>query len=734
MHRFARLGTALVAIGGAMLFPLFCAAAENAEAWRMVPRIRGEVDVEYHSWVDEESSDGVRTTVDSLETGGVRFVLVLERTPEPALPPGVPPEMAAAMRAMMPAPEPNSLLSWRAESAVITGTYRLKSAVTNYGSTTGQADFTGEPAYLKDFIFELTPATGVWQILSPGILRERYQQTYVHTGDDPHTSYGTHNAVVSEVFNGTVTGKPGTISTVQRDSGQIDQKPTRGFTKVAQLRLWPEVEDVEVEVTIKDYEKWRPKGSIANPTTAGNHLVARATLVPKEGEEAKALPKVKNFSFELVGTSREPGICLNWPLNAKDTDFDLRLAAAPGFAPQLSEKDQKNEITQTLTDPKGQPYAESQIDSFDFGGRAFLRVVCQLADGREIVGLIKEGDRRDYARLPKRDDSDWIAESWREQMKIGKLSAQSDDDNEPVGDGTKGDGLTLYEEYRGWVENGVHIEGDPLTKDFFVQMEKAGVALLGIGKFQRITGLNVHYQFKDAEFPASRIMNANRDSGPHVTDQHGVIVQVMKNQPGVSRAAGGPGNPKMITSVDLMSDIADYGANYTASTVAHELGHSVNLWHHGDDDSKVVWAVVNGKLYEGGRNNSVREILVRNEEGDDCTDVIIEEALAIQALPAPGNRLKYQMGVDQGQHSGDDNCVMRYDDAQTFIYRTLTQYRFINFNEPVGKELCTSAEGTGVNDKDRTTMQSRYGPAQASRGDCLHQILVNDAGNAPRRH
>ena len=112
-------------------------------------------------------------------------------------------------------------------------------------------------------------------------------------------------------------------------------------------------------------------------------MVARATLKSKTGK-LKELPTVKRFKFELLDTSREPGICLNWPLDAKDTDFDLRLAAAPGFAAQLSEKDQKNDVAKTLKDPKGQPYAESQIDSFDFGGRAILGVVCELEDGREI--------------------------------------------------------------------------------------------------------------------------------------------------------------------------------------------------------------------------------------------------------------------------------------------------------------------------------------------------------------
>jgi hypothetical protein len=78
----------------------------------------------------------------------------------------------------------NAQMIWRAESATVTGTYRLQSTAVPYGSTTGEANFSGEVPSLKDFHFTLTPATGVWQILSPGKVREKYVITRVHTGDD----------------------------------------------------------------------------------------------------------------------------------------------------------------------------------------------------------------------------------------------------------------------------------------------------------------------------------------------------------------------------------------------------------------------------------------------------------------------------------------------------------------------------------------------------------------------
>ncbi|HEX2854748.1 MAG TPA: hypothetical protein VHO24_16065 [Opitutaceae bacterium] len=595
------------ALGSALLFPVFSVAAENAEAWRAVTRVRGEVKIEYHSWVDEQSSDGVRTTADTRETAQVRFLLELDRVPPMALPPGLTPEMAAAMRALMPAPEPNTHLSWRGESATITGSFRHQSATTNYGSVTGEADFTGEPAYLKDFLFELTPATGVWQILSPGILRERYQITYVSTGPDGHTSYGTHNGAQDHLFNGKVTGRPAAISVGARSEGQIDNKPTRGFTKVAQLRLWPEMADVEVEITLDGYDKWRPEGSIGKPTAPANHIIARATVVPKGAARLENLPAVKKMRFELGNTSNEPGVCLNWPLNAKDEDYDLRLAERPLFPGQLSDKDQASEVTGMLTDEKGRPYAESQIDSYDFGGRTSLRVICSLADGREIVGVMKDGGAgQDSVRLPKMNAGDWIADAWRKEKNVGKLPALHDE--EKVEDQEhNGDGFTLYEEYRGWVEQGKHIEGDPEKKDFFVRNTIGADAKGGIALFERVSKLKVHSRLRASELSREkRLMNGNRRDAPQRVKQHGVFLEKTQGQGSFGGGTAGmskkdadyafrPGKVWQVrveypTSRDgLFSKTRSASYNLSEGEaavaydrgVAHELLHSVGCDHHG---------------------------------------------------------------------------------------------------------------------------------------------------------
>lgn len=76
---------------------------------------------------------------------------------------------------------------------------------------------------------------------------------------------------------------------------------------------------------------------------------------------------------------------------------------------------------------------------------------------------------------------------------------------------------------------------------------------------------------------------------------------------------------------------------------------------------------------------------------------------------------------------------MRYHLAKSYIGRGQPGVRIAEYKEPIGGTcLCSAAAGTGVNAPDHFP-QSRYGAAAAGRGNCLHQIHVNDAVEAPGR-
>jgi hypothetical protein len=84
------------------------------------------------------------------------------------------------------------------------------------------------------------------------------------------------------------------------------------------------------------------------------------------------------------------------------------------------------------------------------------------------------------------------------------------------------------------------------------------------------------------------------------------------------------------------------------------------------------------------------------------------------------------MGQNWGQHSGNEDCVMRYDCSEAFTSGGDRQYCLIwEGQEPVGQGLCTSPDGTGVNEIGRKPI-SRYSESSNGRGACADKICVND--------
>lgn len=358
---------------------------------------------------------------------------------------------------------------------------------------------------------------------------------------------------------------------------------------------------VELVITIPGYDEWRPEGNIKEVTKPGNKLVARATVVSSAGA-GTFVPKVKNIRFELIDTSREPGVCMNWPLEAQDKDYDLRLVALRGGT--LSRLDQKLEVKDPPRNEAGQPYAETQIDSYDFGGRASLQAVCLLNDGREIKGVMK--DVGEMPKLPKMKQPGWIADSWKKAHHVEKLA--DDDDNEKIeGQKDNGDGFTLYEEYRGWVEKGRHVEGDPKGKDLFVLNLIEADAKGGVALFARLSKLRVHSRLRDAVEMAQteRLMNGNHRDAPHRVDQHGVVISHEAGgaggynvgmEGGDNSKAGRPRSVKFVY-VETRHPNGAFAAKSSAENnlnerdtqlaydraVAHELLHAVGVDHHGED-------------------------------------------------------------------------------------------------------------------------------------------------------
>ena len=86
------------------------------------------------------------------------------------------------------------------------------------------------------------------------------------------------------------------------------------------------------------------------------------------------------------------------------------------------------------------------------------------------------------------------------------------------------------------------------------------------------------------------------------------------------------------------------------------------------------------------------------------------------------------VGVSQGEHSGDQDCVMRYYFAKFYEMKGRKDdlYLVTPGTERIGIDICHAGTGTGINAPGHQP-QSRYGNAAAGEGDCFNQICPNDA-------
>ena len=266
-------------------------------------------------------------------------------------------------------------------------------------------------------------------------------------------------------------------------------------------------------------------------------------------------------------------------------------------------------------------------------------------------------------------DIGWIIETANSRIVDDKLKIEGDFDNDPVGDGWWGDGLSVYEEYRGFMVSKPkeeHRRTNPNKKDLFVDNKDD----LPIEEFVRITGLAVHQisenqygGINEVEFKALKnIVNNHRfinfNSGiAHVTAQKGLYLrnETIPNEVVGEELLGitpseqdlkqkkvypAPPNWNLAVRVDKAKISRLYNGpafdKKLAQIVAHELCHSVNVAHHGEK------------------------------------------------------------GQDPGLFSGDKNCIMRYE----------------GLKEVPGTALCTLEVG-----------------AHKGRGSCAFQIRISGRKN-----
>ena len=513
--------------------------------------------------------------------------------------------------------------------------------------------------------------------------------TYVQMQGLPTLDFSSEHPAVTEPAR-LESCNPGTISIHIRATG-------------------PKEEVEAILIPPDDYDGWTPQGG-DDEDTAGNGMLVKVKLQKKDRPGEKPRAKAKSFKFELTGVSKEPGVCLNWPSKAKtkpDPDFDLKIDQHGNPSLQVASDGQ------SATGGSDLQESSVTISSYDWGGWGSLKVTAELDNNQTVVAHLQNQPDIEELKIPKDDNDNHIADEWEQQFK--DKTAESDEDKLEYQELAQGDGLSLYEEYRGFrVQGGAHIRTDPDVPDVFVYDQDD----IGTGNLPS-SGLAVHSVDRNEIFmeidpdPSVKnwwIINFNSHNA-NLGKQHAIWLQ--DADPGIGNAGidvGGPGPPKTSLVVKVGMDPmkrAGFPIAYMLNTISHELAHAANVWHHGDNDYSVrqIW-----KLAPDGTWAEVP-----TPKGCKPTDNC------------------YGVAAQGGQESGVQNCIMRYEQNDLYEWNK-GPYRWTKGNgfqrgdfygnaQPSGTLYCRAVNGTGVNGRG-------YIPApmagDATNGNCEAQFCTND--------
>jgi hypothetical protein len=438
-----------------------------------------------------------------------------------------------------------------------------------------------------------------------------------------------------------------------------------------------------------------------------NNLEFTDSLMYKDGSWKPSLAHMCRIHFfELLNVSQEPGKSLNSPARKNsDQCRDLQLkneSRHEAFDDSILNKSQckmEKLFVQARTQSPKKVY-KLTVYSLDYGSYGFLRTFANIhkkgdagakgekpyyipipvldKDVKHPLGRKKKTIYEDNrVTIPYDVDENHICDNgW---MAFGgvhvddPIENDSDEDRRPIGDKFLGDGLTNYEEYRGFhVINPTvtHIRTNPEVKDIFIRNENN----LPLDLYTSITELDVH-QIADSQYidRDTRCINYNFNPLTHLVDQFGIRLVNKGNSSTYLGIAISEDNPQTInppnwehevdvfrTTVDSYSKTRGLNAaGKLKQVVAHELCHANNIYHHGLGDPDL-------------------------EKKSDAFN---------------------------GLRSGNTACVMRYDNVGDKVVKQ---------PEGIGSLLCTKPDGTGYNANGKG-----FGDAMNGRGNCKGQLRIS---------
>lgn len=267
----------------------------------------------------------------------------------------------------------------------------------------------------------------------------------------------------------------------------------------------------------------------------GSKLTGESLPLPTSADEAIQTVKLHvlngrsrgSVTFTLTDVSNYPGLTMNHPIDNPTTafDFDFGPAADPSCAESLC-------VTVPFSDSGD---TSTTLYVRDYAARG--KVTARITIGQDTyLQEIRLPEDKTANLLP---DAGWYALQnavTGEMLRIPDtaLTAAGDVDDNPPGSGDPvagriGDGLTNFEEFRGFAVDGRHRRLNPHRKDLFV---RRGADLVGLSDW--ILKMPMTFAFIRADEAVGDLhplVNPNRTGISGATAQHGVRIRTRNPAP-----------------------------------------------------------------------------------------------------------------------------------------------------------------------------------------------------------
>lgn len=394
--------------------------------------------------------------------------------------------------------------------------------------------------------------------------------------------------------------------------------------------------------------------------------------------------------FTLFEITKEPGTCLNSKDENKNPDLDF-------FHPDNSESKfstihstKEGFVAETAKAVKNMTIT---VASRDFGAWGKLKAEAGF-EGLWQPILTEEG--KSYITIPL-DESGGRENQIADKFETDKkLDAGVDPRLDKECIENRGDGLSAYEEYRGFLigRGNRHHRTNPKEPDLFICPETQRLRqLLREIHYNFPAGIKVHLIQHD-QYKNSLEINPNNNLY-NVVLQHGLWLVELDLPGGVwGETVGECDSPKSCeyASIDIEQhrNYHPYKKKYLYNTIVHEIMHGISLEHHGGDHMYI------------------------SQEAD----FYVEE---------PHGAYRHPMALYNGASSGDIRCVMSY--PTSMYYQDAPEHIAVDdqgrprvFIDTIDKVrynfLCSQKNGTGAGEN------LQLGPAE--KGECVKSIQISD--------